>query len=199
MSRRMRDDVRGSFIASVGWLFADLLLVLSIIFLAANTFSFPKPPPTPTPSATKVTVKIDPTPTPNQRVMELNYCRLKLNDPDRITFSNNFSYAKGVLEPQINSLKFLQGRYVGIAIAYGGVTDENSGNDRGMAVNVAAMTYKVLQDLAQHGPIFKTASYYDPLFTSVEVNDGNIVIDLYLLVRPDGPAETCNPNNHQPL
>src|SRR5712692_5254500 len=47
MNWRMRNDLRGSFITSVGWLFADLLLVLTMIFLASSAFSFQTPPPPP--------------------------------------------------------------------------------------------------------------------------------------------------------
>ncbi len=199
MNWRPQNDMRGSFTSSFGWLFADLLLVISIIFLAANTFSFPKPPTTPKLLTTTATPTIDPTPSLNKRVLESNYCRLKFNNPDRITFSSNFSYAFGILEPQISRVHFLVGRQVGIAIAYGGVNDEDLGYDRGIAVNVASMTYRVLQDLAQHGSVFKTASYYDPLFTEINANDSSIVIDVYLLVRPNGPFETCDFNSHQPL
>lgn len=47
MNWRMRNDLRGSFIASVGWLFADLLFVLTMIFLASGAFSFQPPPSSP--------------------------------------------------------------------------------------------------------------------------------------------------------
>jgi hypothetical protein len=59
MNRRVREDLKGSFTASAGWLFADMLLVLTMLFLASSRFMLPKPPPTPMP--TKIPISVEPT------------------------------------------------------------------------------------------------------------------------------------------
>lgn len=128
--------------------------------------------------------------------LEHNYCRLVFNDQDPTRFSRDLQFAKSVLEPQINALKFLQGRQVGIAIAYGGVDDINSPNDRGRGTDIATNTYHVLQALANRSPLFAQTSYYDPLFTS-NFPSLNTVVDIYLVIRQDNPADTCG-SDHAP-
>src|SRR5258708_3404382 len=171
MKRLFREDQTGSFILSAGWIFADMLLAVAMLFLVAGTVSIPKPPipatPTPTPTAGI-------TATPNLRVLERNYCRIILSLDDLPSFMNNLSSAINQLEPKIIQQKFLQGRHVDIAIAFGGASDGNE--DRG--AQVAGQVYSVLKDLGNKGTVFKGTSYYDSLFTRLETPI-TVVIDFY--------------------
>lgn len=130
--------------------------------------------------------------------LERTYCRLVLSDQNPNTFSTNLQFAKSVLEPEINSLTFLHGRQVGIAIASGGVDDVGNSNDRDLGQNIATNTYLVLQDMANRGPLFAKASYYGSLFSGFYPSRDTI-IDIYLIIRPDNANDTCGGPNHTPL
>ena len=124
--------------------------------------------------------------------LEHNFCRLFINDQDPNKFSSDLQFAKSVLEPQINNQKFLQGRQIGIVIAYGGATTIN---DIGTGVDMATNTYQVLQDMARKGPLFQKASYYEPLF-SLNYHSDKVIIDVYLVIRPNNASDTCNANHN---
>lgn len=171
-----------SAISAAGWLFADLLLVLAMLFFAANTMGI-HPPPSPTP-----------TPMPSKRVLEHTYCQIILNDGNPDTFRNQLSFAIETLEPQINAVGFLHGRRVGLAIAYGGIDNIDT---RSLGTALAAQTYRVLDDLATHSDVFANTSHFDPLYTEERASD-KIVIDVYLIVRSDNSLDTCDAQNHAP-
>jgi len=208
MSNRVHDDLKKPFMTSAGWLFADLLLALAMLFLIANTVTLPKPPtvavkPTATPTPTLApTPTFTPTPSPTpvlgQRVLESQFCRITLTDssqPD--TLANNFDFAKTTIEPQINGIGFLKGRKVGTVIAFGGVDDVTNPNDQTRGVGMASQVYKVLQDMEASNPNspFHGASYYDPLFTGY-TGSGNIRVDIYLVERPGSKSNTCDSNHN---
>src|SRR6476660_9359800 len=107
------EDMRGSSVASAGWLFADLLLVLAMLFLAANTMGIHPPPPvvhvtpTPTPSPTpKILAQLDP-----------KYVSVPIS-VSRAAFLKNDPAAIQLVEQTIFS-HIPKGRSVGLVIAYG--------------------------------------------------------------------------------
>lgn len=190
MKRRSIADFRGSFSMSAGWLFADLLLVLAMLFLAANTMGIHPPPPTPTP-----TPIVHVTPPPQQRVLEHTYCEIFIDDNDATRFSTDINFAEQIFEPQILAkAPYLNGRQVGLAIASGGTDADNTG----LGISLAAMTYRVLQDMGNKGSIFKVTSYYGALF-SLGTPSRKITLDIYLIVRSDTATDTCRSDNHQPV
>jgi hypothetical protein len=276
---RVRDTVFMS-----GWLFADLLLALAVLFLAANTIGIKIPPPPP-PKLAITPTRLDPTspnckggvtqpqctvtltetadsrgnlnwtaqsdissglvfippggilspgksvniqishlacennsltfsgsggaipvtilwrctPPANDRILEHEYCRIRLNIAAPGVFINdNINTARSIVEPQLDLVKFLKGRQVGIAIAYGGTI----GGTEGQGTDVATQVYNVLKVLAKDNraplyPVFKTASWYEPLFTGFESSNTGI-INVYLVVRANNPKETCNAQ-HNPI
>jgi hypothetical protein len=146
---------------------------------------------------TPVTVLWRCTPPPNDRILEHNYCRIQLDIGDPNQFINDdVRSAKGIVEPQLNKIPFLRGRQVGIAISYGGTI----GGSEEQGTEVASQVYKVLVVLAndkgaQMYTVFKTASIYEPLFTGLETSN-TAIINVYLVVRPDNPKETCDAKRH---
>src|SRR5947209_7808383 len=149
MSTRFKKDGKASLIVPVGWLFADLLLALAMIFLIANTIEPARPPkPTPTPKPTKVVVK--PTPTVAPRIVESTYCEIILN-VDANGLINDSPSAITDAEKQIRSNSFLKGRRAGLAIVYGGTPNEN---DTDTPQNVARHIYKVLDMLGRQNFVF---------------------------------------------
>jgi hypothetical protein len=172
-SPRVRDTVLLS-----GWLFADLLLGLAVIFLAANTVGvkpqlIPTPTPTPIPAPSP-----SPTATPLPR-LELNKHRLTLTI-DTNGLLNNSQGAINDLKRQVRAQTFLHGRRAGLVIAYGSAPDVTQ---IVRAQNVANKVMSVLQSLGNEGFVFIQTSYYDPLYVLYASNPNTVVIDIYLFAQ----------------
>lgn len=133
------------------------------------------------------------TPPPNDRILEHQYCRIRLNIGfPGVFYNDDIRSARNIIEPQLNRVQFLQGRQVGIAIAYGGTI----GGTEDQGTQVAAQLYQVLMAMAKDKQahmyaVFKTASLYEPLFTGFETSN-TAIINVYLVVRSDNPKETCD-------
>ena len=150
---RVREDLQKTFMGSAGWLFADLLLALAMLFLIANTIS--QPPvqarkPTATPTATAA---------PPLR-LEQGYHRFSITiDPAKL-LNNDVSERNAVIQ-QVKGQTFLHNRSAGLIIIYGGAPTTA---DIGTALNVANAVYSILIDLGKHDPTFGRVSKYDPLY-----------------------------------
>jgi hypothetical protein len=145
-----------------GWLFTDLLLLLTMLFFVGN-----------------VDVKPPPTPTPLPR-LELKYRRITLTiDPDGLL--NNAPSANNAVEQQIRQWQhgFLSTRRVGLAIVYAGAptTDWIAS-----AFQVDHKIYGLLDDLGKQGFAFKNASHYDPLYL-LGADRTVARIDIYLFAK----------------
>ncbi len=165
---RMRDTVLLS-----GWLFADLLLALAVIFLSANTVGVkPRVIPTsiPTPTAR-------PSPTPLPR-LELSRYRITLTI-DSNGLLNDSPSAINDLKQKIRGQAVLRGRTAGLVIVYGGAPDVAQVT---RAQTVVTKVISVLVSLGNEGFVFTRTSYYDPLY--ILNGDANTtVIDIYLFAR----------------
>lgn len=149
-----------------GWLFTDLLLLLTILFFVGNVDVKP----------------VSPTPSPTQTLprLELSYRRITLSiDPDGLL--NNVASARGAVTQQIRSWEkgFLARRSVGLAIVYNGAPDVNSID---LAFQVDQKIYSVLDDLGKRGFAFSRASHYNPLYL-FGADRTVAVIDIYLFVK----------------
>ncbi len=133
--------------------------------------------------------------TPAQQRLEQVFCRIKVNDSDPDRFSKDWHFAESILQPQINALSWLQGRQVGLVIATGGA--DNIDVDANRGTQMAAQAYLALQDMGRHGPLFASAAYYSPFFTTV-YHSNFVIVDIYLVVRPTDAQNTCNPDTHLP-
>src|SRR5260370_29567810 len=101
-----------------GWLFADLLLALMVIFLAAQP-PFPKVlPKTPTPTPT-----VTPTPTLEPR-LDFTYHRFTMNNVDYNGILSNNSSAVRTVEQFINGQTTLRNRNAGLVIVYDGAPSD---------------------------------------------------------------------------
>lgn len=173
--RKARDTVMLS-----GWLFADLLLALVVIFLAANTLGIKlQPTPTPTPGVTPTPTLSLPTPTPTPQRLDFKYHRISLQNVDYNGLLANSQSAINTVEQMIRSQPSLQGQSVGLAIVYGGAPTDN---DISQAYAIADKVRGILQTLGQQGFAFQRASYYDPLYRLGDI-PGDVVIDVYLFKK----------------
>lgn len=174
MKRRQAEDIRGSFSMSAGWLFADLLLVLAMLFLAANTMGIHPPPPI-------VHVTPTPTPSPTPKLLaqlEQHYHEFTVN-VDRAAFLNNDPAAINSVKQQISSQPFLQGRSAGLIIAYG--TASSNCKSEG-AYTVSQDVYNLVQQLGQTNSTFsKTVDYSQLCNIRDDVNQ--ITIDIFLFTQ----------------
>ncbi|QBD80792.1 hypothetical protein EPA93_34425 [Ktedonosporobacter rubrisoli] len=169
--RRIRDSVLLS-----GWLFADLLLGLAVIFLAANTIGItPQARATPTPQTTPTPMP-SPTPLP---ILELKAHHVSLN-VDTEGLLNNSSEAINNFKQRIRALGFLQGRRAGLVIAYGGANNTDQ-IPRAQAVSLKVMS--LLHGLGKENFVFMQTAFYDPLYNLGD-DPNHIVLDIYLFTQP---------------
>ncbi len=154
MKSRVREDLRKPFTGLVGWLFADLLLALAMLFLIANTVSLPEPL-----TKSKATPTAHPTVESPLR-LEQGYHRFSiLIDPHRLL--NNDNSERNIVIQQVKAQVFLHNRSVGLVIVYGGAPTTA---DIKTAITIANTIYGMLIDLGKHDPTFLRISKYDPLY-----------------------------------
>ena len=173
-----RPQVKDTIMMS-GWLFADLLLALAILFLAANTVGAkvqPIPTPTPTPMVV-VTPTLTLTPTQEPR-LDFNPQRIVLTGIDYNGLLNGSQQAIDDVKQKLRSQSVLQGRSVGLAIVYDGAPSDG---DIQQADRVDGKIYDILKGLGGENFAFQRSSYYDqdPLYTLGDTPD-RVTIDVYL-------------------
>lgn len=156
-----------------GWLFADLLLALMVIFLAAQP-SFPKPiPKTPTPSPTP-TFTMTPTPVPR---LDFKFHRFEMDNVDYNGILANNASAVTAVEKFINGRAELRNRVAGLVIVYDGA---NTDSDISTAQTIAqAVTDNVLKIMGSREQLLQHASYYNPLYL-FGAGHNVVVLDIYL-------------------
>lgn len=176
MRKSFREDLKNSFTVSAGWLFADLLLALAMLFLAANTFAI-KPPPAPPKHVKKPIVKVTPKPTALPR-LELQFHEFTINvDPNGLL--NGSQGANASVEQQVKAQAVLRGRSVGLVIAYGGAPGDAQ---IGQAQAIAGKVYSVLKTLGRQGFAFSRSSYYNTLY-DLGGSTNIVTIDVYLFAQ----------------
>jgi hypothetical protein len=173
--RRHRHTGSRSLFSIAGWLFADLLLALAVIFISANTLGASpvkavKPAP---PLPRTLTPQVTP-------VLELQFYRFKLDIAKPAMLLHGDPTALAQLKQQIIAEPRLQGRQAGLVIAYGGAPIPGQiGNAR----NIAKKVMKVLQSLQSDDYfVFAHTSYYDALYR-LGYQPTLAVIDVYLFAK----------------
>jgi|SRR5579883_913471 len=168
---RLSDDFRGPFSMAAGWLFADLLLVLAMLFLAANTMGV-HPPPPPTPTAMPNTPKV-------QAQLEQRFHRFVV-PVNRDAFLRGDAGAVRSVKQRISGQSFLKGRSVGLVIAYGTISPNE---DCQTAYTVASEVYSLVRQLGKSDPAtFGKAVTYDKL-CNIRDDVNQITIDIFLFVQ----------------
>lgn len=174
MRRFAREDLRKTFMGSIGWLFADLLLALSMLFLLANTVSLPKPPLV---HAQKATATATPTPTPPPH-LEQNYHPFTVTvDPNKL-LSNDPGERNSVIQ-QVKVQQFLKNRRAGLIIVYGGAPTDN---DIGAAFQISDAISSILLNLGKYDPTFSGVARYKHLYT-LGASPTTVEIDIFLFAQ----------------
>lgn len=190
MGSSKKNDLKDSLIVPVGWLFADLLLALAMLFLVANTMSPHKVAIKPTP-----TIRLDPTPlvtpspspTANVLILEPSKVSIRISGLDTNGLLVSDPGAINDLEGKITAWMRQHGyqnRRAGIAIVYGGA-NSLSANAADRATSIAGEVYRVLDMLGQRGFVFCHTVHFDALFTT-NIGDGSIEIDTYFFSASAG-------------
>ncbi len=153
-----------------GWVFADLLLALAVLFLSANTVGVkPTAIPTPTPVIT-------PTASPSEPRLDFNPVTIPFKGIDYNGLLSNNPQAVNDFKDRMRQQSVLQGRSVGLALVYAGAPSDN---DIKQAYSIADKIYAILKELGQQGFAFQRSSYYSHLYVLGE-DPGTITIDVYL-------------------
>ena len=153
-----------------GWLFADLLLALVVIFMAAQP-PFPKPIlKTPTPAIT-------PTPQPVARLEQESH-RFTVH-VDRTAFLNDDTKAVASVRQQIVSQGFLKNRSAGLIVVFGTASSDCYSEK---AYTVAQKVYSLVHQLGQSNPAFQNTIHYDNL-CNIRSDVNQITIDIFLFAQ----------------
>ncbi len=172
MNRPFRKDRKGPLIVAAGWLFADMLLALAMLFLAANTLAV-HPPPLPTRVPTHPPVTSTPAP-----YLEQTFHRFKIAIDASGLLSGSQSARNAVVQ-QVEAQSFLQGRKAGLAIVYGGAPNDNQ---IVRAEDIANKVYDILHGLGKQNETFTYISRYDPLYL-LGGNSNTVTIDIFLFAQ----------------
>ena len=176
MSKQYRKNSSSPSMISVGWLFADLLLALAVLFLLVNTVGSPLKP-KPISKKAVVTPTLTPIPTQLPR-LELTFHEFKINiDPSALL--NDSQSTINAVKQQVRAQAFLQGRSAGLVIAYGGAPDTSQ---IGQAQVIAGKMYNILKMLGKEGFAFARASYYNTLYNLYSPNT-IVILDIYLFAN----------------
>jgi hypothetical protein len=181
MKKSFREDRKGTFIVASGWLFADMLLALAMLFLVSNTIGIHPPVPTPTPTSTHVptAAAASPTPIPTPAPhLEQKPHRFSINIDANALLSGNQSSSDAVVR-QITAQPFLRGRKAGLAIVYGGAPDDTQIS---IADDIANKIYAIFHNLGKRNAGFTNIASYDPLYLlGGDLN--KVVIDIFLFAN----------------
>lgn len=163
---------RKLFGRSMGWLFVDLLLVLTMLFLVINTAGARPPSPslvlTPT-STTKPLLRLE---------QKYHRFTIKVN---RTAFLSGDAQTVASVKQQISGQSFLQGRSAGLVIVYGVATSIPTCQSEG-AFTVSTKVYSLIQQLGKNNAAFRNAVMYDPS-CKVKTDVNQIVIEIYLFAQ----------------
>ncbi len=166
--RSFREDLKRSFNLSAGWLFADLLLALAMLFLAANTI------------AIKPTLKATPTAAPTTLPrLELNYHTLVLNVDSNGLLNNSQSAIDNVKQQVRHLLSPYKNRRAGLVLAYGGAPTDN---DIRTALKVAGKVEDILKTFEQENFVFVKTVYHEP-YHNLGVSLDNVTLEVYLFAQ----------------
>jgi hypothetical protein len=160
MKQRPRMDLRGAALfGAAGWLFADLLLALAMVFLVANSHGKPIPIPTPAPPTPTPTPTVPPTPV----VLDPNSVAFSMRLDPGLLRAGDLSTKQTVLSAV---LSHLGGKHAGLVLTFGG--QGNGG--AGYGTQTATLVNQALQEAAASTDQLKNTAYHAYVDLSSDTN-----------------------------
>lgn len=171
-----------AFFGMTGWLFADLLLALAMIFLVANSVAHIPPPPsapTPTPLPTA-------TPAPLS-VLDLHFIEVPLKQVDYAKLHQKDSGTIEAIERQIIANPKLEGKCAGLVLTFGGSAGDSNGVGTQAAtdVNNNVLSRLGVIDYTEYRTF--TVAVSRPFFAPTQPV-GQILLDVYVFKTADACA-----------
>jgi hypothetical protein len=170
------DSLGQALFGSAGWLFADLMLALTMAFLVANTVIHPAPPvPKPAPAPTSSPT---PSPSPSARpepALDLSYVTVQLT-VDSQGLLNNDPNAMASVRKQIRAKSTLNGRHAGLVLAFDG--DNGDPSIDSTSLEIAGKVNEVLASMGSQGYVFRNTAYRS--FIGRNVSPDIVDVDIYL-------------------
>jgi hypothetical protein len=166
---------RHSFFGGTGWLFADLMVALAMMFLVATTVGFPSPPepkPTPAPAHHPVPAKSKPPNRPGP-ALDLNYVTITISNLDYNGLLNNSSAATASVRNAVLGNAAVRGRRAGLVLLFGGDNPQNA-----LAVSLDQKISQILTGLGRQNYVFQVAVYRDFVDLAQPLSDFHM--DVYL-------------------
>ena len=175
--RARRGDFGHSLFGGTGWLFADLMLALALVFLLATTVGTTppaaKPPPTPTPTP-RVTPSVTPTPKKSgqpQPALSFKYVTVTLTITPSDVMANNAS-AVNAIRSTVTTWPGLPGHLAGLVLLY-------AGDDNGAYPAWKALDNKMWEILKSVDPSLLRVAVDRP-FVTHGGSSGTFQFDVYL-------------------
>lgn len=182
--RRSRQDY---LLPTIGWLFADLLLALAVLFLISEV-----PPKLDAPMKVILTRTATPTPVPtittDSLILDPNITTLNVTIDNPEALSSGEKREKDKLTRSIQNMltqKGLQRRRAGIAFVSGGANN-NQGGGIAEAQKISHQTYEVLASLGSHNFVFCHTVYYHDIY--VYDNDPHVLIIEIFMFQKSAPS-----------
>lgn len=183
--QRRSDRQDGSALAmfgGAGWLFADLMLALTVAFLVADTVSTPAPPSPQKTAHSKPLVHHRPTPAPSPSpsgpALDLGYVTVHLT-VDLAGLQAGSAQAEASVRAQITQISGLTGRRAGLVLLFAGDLDPDSPTDYKAAISLDQKMAGVLSGLSINGGlVFQVAVYRN--FANYGSEPDTVELNIYL-------------------
>jgi hypothetical protein len=190
---------RTSTVALAGWIFADMLLALVLLFAGVNVSVPPRPTPslTPTPTPTR-TASPTPTAAPPQDIISLtSICRVVRLDGGPLFFASSISRAAAVaaLRSELADLGGNTAVRAKLVLTFGVARDPAAAERLSLYVNEllkAAEVRDSLGNLLREGDALQTRDYIR--IDGNPANEGQVRIELFVASLPGGPAPLSRPD-----
>jgi hypothetical protein len=180
MRRRTRSrsfgqsDVGHSFFGGTGWLFADLMVALAVVFLVATTVGFPTPPKPKPASAHQPAPKKSPDAKQPEPALDLTPVTVTINNLDYNGLLNNSPAALNSVRNAILGDARVRSRRAGLVLLFGG----DNPQDDTLALNIDGKVQQILKSLGAQNVLFQVAVYRN--FLDLAQPPSNFHMDIYL-------------------
>lgn len=167
-------DVGHSFFGGTGWLFADLMVALAVVFLVATTVGFPAPPKL---AAAHHPAPKKPTAKHPEAALDLNFVRITITNLDYNGLLNNSPTAINSVRNAILRNARVKSRRAGLVLLFDGANSQDP-LGQALALQVDGKVRRILRSLGAQNILFQVAVYRN--FLNLGEQPGNFYMDVYL-------------------